>query len=97
MFDGISSGGELSTLEELDVGDNRMLDDLPSGLSKCRQLRKLVIKNTKLDSVPSALKNWTALVEFNMSENGQIESLPGSCFSVSWSQKCKFGKTHAAG
>lgn len=75
------SVGNLTNLEVLEVFDfkyseeKQIFDSLPSGISNCKSLKKLIIRGHKMRKVPPYIYQLDSLKELIL-DNGRIERLP---------------------
>ena len=70
--------GQCTNLVHLDLGNNDLRGPLPSELGKLAHLRELNLFSNRFDSIPSTLNNLTALVNFDISQNGVEGPIPDS-------------------
>lgn len=67
----------LVQLEEVDLQENPTFSDLTPSVARWGKLKWINIRNTKFESLPTELLEWTNLVELIIRDNTQLERLPG--------------------
>ncbi len=67
--------GNLSELEELDLGENLILKSLPKSIEKCKKIKFLNLQGNAFTSLPQEIGNLTELTVLDLRHN-QITHLP---------------------
>jgi Leucine-rich repeat (LRR) protein len=75
----ITAVGNLRELEDLNLNDNRNLQSLPASMANMTKLKRILLRNTLVESIPSnILRCWTAMLELNLRDNPQIGAIPST-------------------
>jgi Leucine-rich repeat (LRR) protein len=81
----------LSNLRELELSRNPQLAQLPSWIGRLKNLRKLIVTDAGLNSLPAELGQLTQLEQLNLVGNGKLTSIPAEIGQLRSLQELNLG------